>query len=939
MPDVVVVESPAKAKTINKYLGRDVTVLASLGHVRDLPARDGSVRPEEDFAMDWEAEARGERQVNEIARALRGARRLYLATDPDREGEAISWHVKEMLASKGALKDVEVRRITFNEITKRAVQQAFANPRDLDRPLIDAYLARRALDYLVGFTLSPVLWRKLPGSRSAGRVQSVALRLICEREAEIEAFRPREYWTVEARFTTPRGASFTARLTHLDGRRLEQFDLPDEAAAMRAKAAVEAGAFSVLSIERKRVRRNPPPPFTTSTLQQEAARKLGFHAQQTMRVAQQLYEGVDIGGEAVGLITYMRTDGVQMAREAVFAIRDHIRESFGPDYLPGAPREYTSRAKNAQEAHEAIRPTDVARRPEDVAPYLSDQQRRLYELIWKRAVASQMASAELDQTTVEIADESGRTRLRATGSVVAFDGFLRLYREDVDDAAAAEDEEGRTLPPMAERDPLRRGEVTALQHFTQPPPRYSEASLVKKLEELGIGRPSTYATILQTLQDRQYVRLERRRFVPEDRGRLVTSFLTRFFERYVDTGFTAALEEQLDDISGGRAHWKEVMRAFWEEFSRAVDATRDLKISDVIEALDEELGPHFFPAREDGTDPRLCPACGSGRLGLRLGRSGAFIGCSNYPECRYTRPLAVPGAEGEAGGAALAEGQRELGVDPASGQKVTLRRGPYGLYVQLGEETEDAKGRKVKPRRASLPRGMDPDSLTLERALGLLSLPRVVGVHPDTREEIQAGIGRFGPYVKMGHTYKSLDADDDVLTIGLNRAVALLAEAKPRGRALGPHPRDGQPVEVRRGRFGPFVQHGRMVASLPRGVDFDAVTLEQAVALLAEKGKELKPKGAAARAGARGGAARAAAAGGNGEAAPAPAAARRKAATAAGARKGAAAPAPSAPPAAKPAKRQAAAGATARRGAAGTAKKAAAKPAARKARAATKAAP
>jgi DNA topoisomerase-1 len=915
MPDVVVVESPAKAKTINKYLGRGVTVLASLGHVRDLPARNGSVRPEEDFAMDWEAEARGERQVNEIARALRGARRLYLATDPDREGEAISWHVREMLARKGALKGIEVRRITFNEITKRAVQQALANPRDLDAPLIDAYLARRALDYLVGFTLSPVLWRKLPGSRSAGRVQSVALRLICEREAEIEAFRAREYWTVEARFTTPLGAPFTARLTHLDGRRLEQFDLPDEAAAMRAKAAVEAGEFSVLAVERKRVRRNPPPPFTTSTLQQEAARKLGFHAQQTMRVAQQLYEGVDIEGEAAGLITYMRTDGVQMAREALFAIRDHVRSAFGPDYLPGAPREYATRAKNAQEAHEAIRPTDVDRRPEDVARFLTDQQGRLYELIWKRAVASQMQSAELDQTTVEIADRSGRTRLRATGSVIAFDGFLRLYHEDLDDPKA-EDEEGRTLPPMAERDPLRRGEVAALRHFTQPPPRYSEASLVKKLEELGIGRPSTYASILQTLQDRQYVRLERRRFVPEDRGRLVTTFLTRFFERYVDTGFTAALEEQLDDISGGRAHWKEVMRAFWEEFSRAVDATRDLKISDVIEALDEELGAHFFPLREDGGDPRLCPACAAGRLGLRLGRGGAFIGCSNYPECRYTRPLAVPGAEGEAGGTALAEGQRELGTDPATGRVVTLRRGPYGLYVQLGEETEDAKGRKVKPRRASLPRGMDPDTLTLERALGLLSLPRVVGVHPETREEIHAAIGRFGPYVKMGNTYKSLDADDDVLSIGLNRAVALLAEAKPRGRVLGNHPKDGEPVEVRRGRFGPFVQHGRRVASLPRGVDFDAVTLNQAVAVLAEKGKELKPRGAA-------GGAKAGTAGSDGEAHGKAAAPRRRAAAAGGARKAAASAAPPGSPAAKPrpaATRKAGAAKTGARPAAGKAR-------------------
>ncbi|MEO8713430.1 MAG: type I DNA topoisomerase, partial [Acetobacteraceae bacterium] len=535
MTDVVVVESPAKAKTINRYLGDKFTVLASFGHVRDLPPKDGSVRPEEDFAMDWEADARGDRQVSAIAKALKGARTLYLATDPDREGEAISWHVRNMLDEKKALRGVEVRRITFNEITRSAIRAAMAHPRDLDQPLIEAYLARRALDYLVGFTLSPVLWRKLPGSRSAGRVQSVALRLICEREAEIEAFRPREYWTVETLFTTPAGAPFTARLTHLDGKRLDQFDLNAEALALRAKAAVEAGAFTVGTVERKRVKRNPPPPFTTSTLQQEASRKLGFGAQQTMRTAQQLYEGADLGGETVGLITYMRTDGVQMAREAIGSIREHVGAVYGADYLPAAPREYTSKAKNAQEAHEAIRPTDVSRTPDSVARYLSAEQRRLYELVWKRAVASQMQSAELDQVMVEVTDGAG-LRLRATGSIVAFDGFLKLYREDRDDTEGAEaEEDSRMLPPMAERDPLRRGDVAANQHFTQPPPRFSEASLVKKMEELGIGRPSTYASILTVLQDRKYVRLDKRRFIPEDRGRLVTAFLTSFFDHYVET--------------------------------------------------------------------------------------------------------------------------------------------------------------------------------------------------------------------------------------------------------------------------------------------------------------------------------------------------------------------------------------------------------------------
>ena len=837
MTDVVVVESPAKAKTINKYLGDGFTVLASFGHVRDLPPKDGSVRPAEGFAMDWAADERGNRQVAAIAKALKGADTLYLATDPDREGEAISWHVRAMLEEKRALRGVNVQRITFNEITRSAVQFAMAHPRELDTPLIEAYLARRALDYLVGFTLSPVLWRKLPGSRSAGRVQSVALRLVCEREAEIEVFKPREYWTVEVHLTTPAGAPFVARLTHLDGRKLDQFDLNDAAKAAAAKVAVEAGAFSVASVERRRVKRHPAAPFTTSTLQQEASRKLGMGAQATMRCAQQLYEGVDLGGETVGLITYMRTDGVSMAREAMLAIREHVGEVYGPNYVPAVPREYTSKAKNAQEAHEAVRPTDVARTPDQVARYLSDEQRRLYELVWKRAVASQMQSAELDQVAVDIAGE--RTRLRATGSIVAFDGYLKLYREDVDDAAeGAGPDESRMLPPMAERDPLRRDSVAATQHFTQPPPRFSEASLVKRMEELGIGRPSTYASILTVLRDRNYVRMENKRFVPEDRGRLVTAFLTSFFERYVDTGFTASLEEQLDDISGGRADWRAVMQAFWDEFSRTVEQTRDLKISDVIDALDQDLGAHFFPVPAEGGDPRLCPKCHTGRLGLKLGRHGSFIGCSNYPECQYTRRFAVDAGEGE--GDTLREGTRLLGQHPATREDVSVRRGPYGLYVQQGEPNPEDK--KAKPRRTSLPRGMDGDQVTLEQALGLLSLPRIVGVHPERQDPIEAGIGRFGPYVKMGVIFASLDKDDDVLAVGLNRAVDVLAKKLDSVRALGAHPADKEPVTVRKGRFGPYAQHGTRVATLPRETAMDAITLEEAVALLAEKGKVLKPR-------------------------------------------------------------------------------------------------
>jgi DNA topoisomerase-1 len=842
MSDVVVVESPAKAKTINKYLGDGYTVLASFGHVRDLPPKDGSVRPDEDFAMDWEADERGTRQVAAIAKALKGAKRLYLATDPDREGEAISWHVRAMLGEKNALKGVDVQRISFNEVTKSAVNYALAHPRELDQPLIEAYMARRALDYLVGFTLSPVLWRKLPGSRSAGRVQSVALRLICEREAEIEIFRPREYWSVQALFTTPQGAPFTARLTHLDGRKLDQFDLNNAEKAARAQAAVQAGNFTVASVERRRVKRNPPPPFTTSTLQQEASRKLGMGAQAAMRTAQQLYEGVELHGETTGLITYMRTDGVQMAREAILSIREHVGQAFGAPYVPERPREYVSKVKNAQEAHEAIRPTDVARRPQDVARFLSVDQQRLYELVWKRAVASQMQSAELDQVAVDVA--SGGVKLRATGSIVAFDGFLKLYREGRDDepndaGAAPNDDENRMLPPMAERDPLQRGEVTAEQHFTQPPPRYSEASLVKKMEELGIGRPSTYASILTVLRDRNYVRLENRRFIPEDRGRLVTAFLKNFFERYVDTGFTAELEEKLDNVSDGSLDWRALMRAFWDDFSIAINQTKDLKINEVVGALDEELGPHFFPAKEDGSDPRACPACTGGRLGLKLGRYGSFIGCSNYPECQFTRRLAIETGDGEA--ETLKEGMRVLGKSPETDEDITVRRGPWGLYVQQGEP--DPNDKKAKPKRTSLPRGMDGESITLEQALGLLALPRQVGIHPETKLPIEANLGRFGPYVKMGAIFGSLDKDDDILSVGLNRAVDVLARKMASQRNIGPHPKGGETVQVRKGRFGPYVQHGSTVANLPKNVSMDDITLEQAVALLAEKGKQLKPRG------------------------------------------------------------------------------------------------
>jgi len=847
--NVVVVESPAKAKTINKYLGPDFTVLASYGHVRDLPPKDGSVRPDEDFAMDWTVDGKADKTLKDIARAVKGARRLYLATDPDREGEAISWHVREELARRRALAGVDVLRVTFNAITKSAVKEAIDKPRDLDADLIDAYLARRALDYLVGFTLSPVLWRKLPGSRSAGRVQSVALRLICEREAEIERFVSQEYWSVSTRLAGEGGAEFAARLSHLRGDKLGKFDLPDEAAATDAVRAVNGAVpLSVRTVERKKAKRNPAPPFTTSTLQQEAARKLQFSASKTMSTAQRLYEGVSVGGETVGLITYMRTDGVQMAPEAINDLRTLIARDIGQRFLPDSPRMWKTKAKNAQEAHEAIRPTNPFLTPKEVRSALDHDQFRLYELIWKRALASQMESALLDQVAAEIGDTAGTVVLRATGQSVVFPGFLEVYRESLDDQS--EDEDGdKVLPPLKEGQPIDLRAVTPDQHFTQPPPRYGEASLVKRLEELGIGRPSTYAAILQVLQDRSYVRLESRRFVPEDRGRVVTAFLESFFRRYVEYTFTADLENQLDDVSGGRADWRAVLRAFWKDFMAAVDGTKDLRVSQVLEALDQDLGPHLFPVPADGGDPRACPACTDGRLALKLGKFGAFIGCSNYPDCRYTRPL---GGGEEAEKAAL-EDNRVLGEDPDTGLPVIVKKGPYGWYVQLGEA--DPEDKKKKPKRASLPRGTDPGGLDLERGLKLLALPREIGPYPDTGEMIVAGIGRFGPYLRHGDQYVSLKGDDDVLEVGWNRAVEIVASAKPRkprtpARTLGDHPADGKPVTLQDGRWGPYVEHAKLRANLPKGTEPDQVTLERAVELLDAKAERSgkKPPGKAAAA-------------------------------------------------------------------------------------------
>jgi DNA topoisomerase-1 len=852
--NVVVVESPAKAKTINKYLGSDYRVVASYGHVRDLPAKDGSVRPEADFAMDWEVDAKSEKHIRAIIQELKNSDRLYLATDPDREGEAISWHVQEVLRQRHALKDVKVVRVTFNEITKSAVLDAIANPRDLDQALIDAYMARRALDYLVGFTLSPVLWRKLPGSRSAGRVQSVALRLICEREAEIEVFKPQEYWSIDVVLKTADGADLPCSLAVLDGEKLEKFSIANaEKARAAARRVEEAGHFTVSAVERKRVKRNPYPPFTTSTLQQEASRKLGFSATHTMRVAQRLYEGVTLGSEAVGLITYMRTDSVTLSTEAIGAIRNTIADIYGDQYLPPSPRLYKTKAKNAQEAHEAIRPTDMRRTPKDVARYLDEDQRRLYDLIWRRTMACEMVSAEIDRVAIDLTDASGSLGLRATGSVVAFDGFMKVYREDHDDPDPEEaGEEGRRLPPVREGDRTGVDSVTPNQHFTQPPPRYTEASLVKKMEELGIGRPSTYASIIQVLQDRGYVTLEKKRFVPGDRGRLVTAFLEGFFRRYVEYNFTADLENQLDEISGGRIDWRVVLREFWEAFRAAVEQTKELTIGQVLEALDRDLGPHFFPARDDGKDPRACPACSSGRLSLRLGKHGAFIGCSNYPECRFTRPLAMP-TEEEGNGAGAGEGVIHLGDHPETGLPVSVRKGPYGHYIQHGEKAE---GGKEKPQRVALPKDRPPATVDLDFAVKLLALPRLVGRHSETGEPIYAGIGRFGPYLRHNTTYVNLRSIDDVLNIGENHANALLAErVQNRGggqavlATLGEHP-DGGEITVNKGRYGPYVKWGRVFASIPKDQAPETVTLDQAVALVNAKAGA-KGKGRTARAGGR----------------------------------------------------------------------------------------
>lgn len=838
---LVIVESPAKAKTINNYLGKDYEVLASFGHVRDLPAKDGSVLPDDDFAMIWEVDTNSKKRLADIGNALKNADELILATDPDREGEAISWHVLDVLRSKKLIKDKPVSRVVFNAITKAAISEAMLHPRQIDEPLVDAYLARRALDYLVGFTLSPVLWRKLPGSRSAGRVQSVALRIVSDREREIEKFRPQEYWSIGAKLSE-KGKSFEARLYSVDGKKTDKLDVGtgDEAEAL--KAAIEAGTFSVSSVDKKPTKRNPYPPFTTSSLQQDASSRLGFSPSRTMQIAQRLYEE--------GIITYMRTDAVQMAPEGIDEARRAIVKNFGAEYIPEKARIYQTKAKNAQEAHEAIRPTDMFRHPDTMRG--DPDRHRLYELIWKRTLASQMRSAEIERTTADISvfATSRDIALRAVGSVVTFSGFLALYGVEAKEDRTPdgeEDEDSRELPPLNVGDRPKLEEALIEQHFTQPPPRYTEASLIKKMEELGIGRPSTYAATMSVLQDRNYVRLEKRTLIPEDRGRIVTAFLESFFNRYVEYGFTAALEEQLDLISDGKLAYKDVLRAFWTEFQRHVEEIKDLRVSEVLDALNEMLADHIFPAKADGSDPRRCPTCGTGQLSLKLGKFGAFIGCSNYPECRHTMQL----SDAAAGGASeAAAGDGILGTDPESGLQVALKSGRFGPYVQLGDGTE--------PKRSSLPKGWTPDSLTLEKALQLLTLPRAVGDHPETGKPISAGLGRYGPFILHDGTYANLPDVEEVFTVGLNRAVDLLAEKAAGGGRFGKgrtgtpaaiksFEHEAGPISVRAGRYGPYVNQGKVNATLPKEMKPEDVTIEQALELIAAKGGSSSTKKSSSR--------------------------------------------------------------------------------------------
>ncbi len=814
---LVIVESPAKAKTINKYLGKDYQVLASFGHIRDLPSKDGSVNPDDDFAMTWELSGGGKKRLADIVKAVKQCDTIVLASDPDREGEAIAWHILEELKAKKLLKDKKIERVVFHEITKTAVSEAIKNPRQIDDNLVSAYMARRALDYLVGFTLSPVLWRKLPGSKSAGRVQSVALRLICERETDIEKFKPEEYWTLDVELFTHTQALIKSRLIQLDGKKLEKFDINSEEKALDAKSKIEAQDFSIANVERKKSNRYPAPPFTTSTLQQEAARKLRFSAKKTMQIAQKLYED--------GLITYMRTDAVNLSKEAVAACRDAILKYFGEAYLPKEPKEYKTKSKNAQEAHEAIRPSDVMNTPKKMETKLDADAHKLYELIWKRTVACQMNPAVMDKVVVDSISADKQILLRANGQVIEFDGFLKLYQESKDDAD--DDDDNRILPNVTNGEAVTKGEISTEQHFTVPPPRFTEASLVKKLEELGIGRPSTYATIIAVLQERKYVRVEKLRFIPEDRGRIVTVFLENFFRKYVEYDFTAQLEEFLDNVSAGEMEWKKLLSGFWVKFIKNIDAVKPLQISEVIEKIDEVLSYHLFPPKEDGSDPRVCPDCHNGKLSVKLGRFGAFIGCSNYPECKHTKPL-IDTADEEAAATVKAPSPEDKILGELNGMSIYLKKGPYGFYLQLGE---DATATTEKPKRAALPKDISPEDVSIEQATKLLSLPFDLG------EGIVVNSGKFGPYIKQGNKSQSLRGADNIFNITLERAKELLGNAveKPSGKSLGVNPANKQDILLMSGRYGPYIKCGKTNYALPKELHNKELTLDEALGVINAK--------------------------------------------------------------------------------------------------------
>lgn len=817
---LVVVESPAKAKTINKYLGPDYKVLASYGHIRDLPSKDGSVDPDNDFAMTWEFSPVGKKHLNDIIAALKDCDTLILASDPDREGEAIAWHILEELKEKKKLNGKKIERVVFHEITKSAVKEGIENPREIDQDLVSAYMARRALDYLVGFNLSPILWRKLPGSKSAGRVQSVALRLICDRENEIDKFKPEEYWTIDVDLLTAQKAEMLTHLINLDGKKLDKFTINTEEKALAAKAKIEAQNFAISNVERKKASRYPAPPFTTSTLQQEAARKLRFSAKKTMQVAQKLYES--------GIITYMRTDAVNLSKEAIKACREAIEKYFGASYLPKTAKEYKNKTKNAQEAHEAIRPSDVMNTPKKMEMKLDSDAYKLYELIWKRTVACQMNPAILDRVVVDAKSADGKILLRANGQVIQFDGFLKLYQESKDDSD--DDDENAILPNVETGESVEKKEIKPAQHFTTPPPRFTEASLVKKLEELGIGRPSTYANIIAVLQERKYVKVEKLRFIPEDRGRIVTVFLENFFKKYVEYDFTAQMEEFLDDVSAGAMQWKKLLAGFWAKFIKNIDEVKPLQLTEVINKVDEALSAHLFPPREDGLDPRICPKCGKGRLSIKFGKFGAFLGCSNYPECSYTKPLTDTKEEEEeaanASAQKLASGEDKI-LCQMDAQNVYLRKGPYGYYVQLG----DASGNTEKPKRCSLPKFVKPEELTAEQAQILLSLPRNLG------NGIEVNIGKFGQYIKQGTKSKSLSGDDNIFNITEQRAEELLknAVAKPEPQVLAQHPTTKEDITLNKGRYGMYLKCGKNNYAIPKGYAPSSLTAEEAVKIVTAK--------------------------------------------------------------------------------------------------------